>query len=164
MAINERLRKQLELQKIHYEVLPHREAFTAQEVAETSHVPGRLMAKAVVVRESEGSYSVVVVTAPQHVDLAAIHQQPGRPKGRLASEQEIATLFPDCELGAMPPAGRLYDLPTYIDEEFRRHEDIYFQAGNHHEVVRMRFADFERVAGPFTGEFSLHRDASKLGG
>lgn len=164
MSINERLRKELERREVPFEVLPHREAFTAQEVAQTSHVPGRLLAKAVVVRESEGGYYMVVVAAPQHVDLAAIHRYTGRPKGRLASEEEIARLFPDCELGAMPPIGRLYGLSTYVDEEFRRHADIYFQAGNHHEVVKMRFADFEKVAGSFTGEFSMHREESKLGG
>jgi Ala-tRNA(Pro) deacylase len=64
----------------------------------------------------------------------------------------------------MPPIGRLYGLATYLDDEFRRHDDIYFQAGNHHELVKMRFSDFEKLAGPFTGEFSLHREPSKLAG
>ena len=156
MAISERLRKELDLQNVGYEVLQHRGAFTAQEVAASTHVPGRLLAKPIVVRETEGHYYMVVVTAPQRVDLAAIHENTGRPKGRLATEQEIAGLFPDCELGAMPPVGRLYGMPTYIDAEFRHHQDIYLQSGNHHEVVRMKFADFEKVAGPFTGEFALH--------
>ncbi len=160
--MNERLRKQLEAQKIRYEVLEHREVFTAQEVAQSTHVPGRLLAKPIVVREAEGRFYMVVVTAPQHVDLAAIHRNTGRPKGRLATEQEMATLFPDCELGAMPPVGLLYDLPTYLDEEFRRHEHVYLQAGNHHEVVKMTFADFEKLAGPFTGEFSIHREKEEL--
>ncbi len=159
MAMSERLRRQLELLNVRYEILPHREVFTAQEVAATTHVPGRLLAKPIVVREGEGRYYMVVVTAPQRVDLAAIHWNTGRPKGRLANEREIAGLFPDCELGAMPPVGRLYDMPTYIDEEFRHHEDIYLQSGNHHEVVKMKFADFEKVAGPFAGEFELHSES-----
>lgn len=158
MALSERLRKQLELHKIPYEILQHREVFTSQEVAQTARVPGRLLAKPIVIREAEDSYYMVVVEAPQHVDLAAIHHNTGRPKGRLATEPEIARLFPDCELGAMPPVGHLYGLPTYIDEEFRRHEDVYLQAGNHREVVKMKFADFEKVAGPFTGEFALHQE------
>ena len=164
MSVNERLRKELEGRKVAHDVLVHREVFTAQEVAQTSHVPGGLLAKPVVIRETEGLYYMVVVSAPQHADLAAIHRHTGRPKGRLASEEEMARLFPDCELGAMPPIGRLYDMATYLDEEFRRHEDIYFQAGNHHEVVKMKFADFEKVAGPFAGEFSVHRGQSKLEG
>lgn len=164
MALSDRLRKHLEQQKVPYEVLRHREVFRAQEVAETTHVPGKLLAKPVVIRTGDGGYYMVVVTAPQHADLAAIHRKTGRPEGRLATEKEMSSLFPDCELGAMPPIGRLYDMPTYIDEEFRRQDHIYFQAGNHHEVVKMKFADFEKAAGPFSGEFSLHREASKLGG
>lgn len=164
MSINERLRRELELRKVPHEVLEHREVVRAQEVAEATHVPGSLLAKPIVIREGDGRYYMVVVTAPQRVDLSAIHQYTGRPRGRLASEAEIESLFPDCEPGAMPPIGHLYGMVTYIDEEFRRHEDVYFQAGNHHEVVKMRFADFENVAGPFIGEFSLHREESKLGG
>ena len=164
MAINERLRQQIERVGVPYEVLPHREAFTAQEVARSTHVSGRLLAKPVIIREESGQYSMAVVSAGEHVDVAAIHRGPVGTRARLADEIELARLFPDCEVGAMPPAGRLYGLPTYIDEEFRRHPEIHFQAGNHHEVVRMKFTDFEKVAGPFTGEFSLHREPSKLWG
>jgi Ala-tRNA(Pro) deacylase len=164
MAINERLRKALEQGNVPYAVLPHREVFTAQETAEASHVPGGLLAKPIVIRLDEGRYCMVVVTAPQHVDLSALHPFTGQKRGRLATEAELAGLFPDCELGAMPPIGHLYGMPTYLDEEFRRHDDICFQAGNHHEVVKMRLGDFEKVAGPFAGESSLHREASKFGG
>ena len=107
---------------------------------------------------------MAVVAAPQHVDLSNIHRVTGRPKGRLATEDEIRRLFPDCEVGAMPPIGWIYDLPLYMDQEFRDHEDIYFQAGNHVELVKMRFDDYEKLAGPFTGEFTVHREASKIGG
>ena len=164
MAINDRLRQQIEQVGVHYEVLPHREVFTAQEVARNTHVSGRLLAKPVVIREEGGHYSMAVVNAGEHVDLAAVHRGPSGSRAQLADELELARLFPDCEVGAMPPAGHLYGLPMYIDEEFRRHPDIYFQAGNHHEVVRMKFADFEKVAGPFAGESSLHREPSRLWG
>ncbi len=164
MALNERLRKLLEKEKVPYDLVLHREAYTAQEIAQASHVAGRLLAKPVVVRESENRFYMAVVSAPQHVDLANLHRMTGRPKGRLATEDELRRLFPDCELGAMPPIGRLYDMPLYIDQEFRDQEDIYFQAGNHNEVVKMRFDDFERIAGPFTGEFPVHREISKIGG
>ena len=164
MALSERLHKLLERNKVQYEVLPHREAFTAEEVASTSHVAGRLLAKPVIVREAEGRWYMAVVSAHEHVSLATIHRVTGRPKGRLATEEELRRLFPDCELGAMPPIGALYGIPSYLDEGFRRNQDIYFQAGNHHEVVRMRFADYERLAGPFLGEFTLHREPLKIGG
>lgn len=164
MALTEPLRRLLEEKKVPYDLMPHREAFTAQEIAQASRVAGRLVAKPVIVRESENNYYMAVVTAPQQVDLATIHRMTGRPKGHLASEDEMRRLFPDCELGAMPPIGRLYGMPTYVDEVFRTHELIYFQPGNHHEVVKMRFVDFEQVAGPFTGEFSLHREDTKAAG
>jgi Ala-tRNA(Pro) deacylase len=135
-------------------VLPHREFFTASQVAQSTHVPGRLFAKPVVIHDPEGGYSMVVVTAHEHVDLDAFQRFTGHTHGRVADELEIAQLFPDCEVGAMPPVGRLYGLPTYLDERFRDEPDLYFQAGNHHEVVRMAYADFVAVARPFTGEFS----------
>ena len=164
MALSERLQKLLERNKVQYEVLSHREAFTAQEVANTSHVAGRLLAKPVIVREPDGRWYMAVVPAQEHVSLATIHRMTGRPKGRLATEEELRRLFPDCELGAMPPIGALYGIPSYLDETFHRDDDIYFQAGNHHEIVRMKFADYERLAGPFLGEFALHREPSKVGG
>ena len=164
MAPIDRLKKLLDQSQVRYEVLPHREAFTAQEVAQASHVAGRLFAKPVVVREATNHFYMAVVSAPQHADLKNIHRMTGRPEGCLATEDELRRLFPDCELGAMPPIGRLYDLPMYVDEEFRNHESIFFQAGNHHEVVRMRFADYEKIAGPFTGEFTVHRETTKLEG
>lgn len=163
MAINERLRGRIERLGLRYQVLRHRAEYTAQRVAQTTHVPGRLVAKPVILREADGSYAMAVVTAGQHVDVASIPHVRGGARASLADEIELAKLFPDCEVGAMPPVGHLYGMPTWLDAEFRRHPDIYFQAGNHHELVCMKFADFEKLAGPFAGEFSLHREPSKIG-
>ena len=80
----------------------------------------------------------------------------GRRQLVLASEGEIRELFPDCEVGAMPPFGNLYQLPMYLDACFRGEEDFYFQAGNHHEVVKLKFTDFERLVQPLAGESHLH--------
>jgi Ala-tRNA(Pro) deacylase len=154
MAINPRLLDELERQKLPHEVLLHREFFTATQVAQSTHVPGRLFAKPVVIHDPEGGYSMVVVTAHDHVDLDAFQRFTGHTHGRIASETELAQLFPDCEVGAMPPVGHLYDLPTYVDARFRDEPQIYFQAGNHHEVVKMAFSDFVTVARPLTGEFT----------
>ena len=164
MALISRLQKLLEENKVPYEVLPHRAAFTAQRVAQETHVPGRMLAKAVIVREPDGAYYMAVVTAPAHVDLGMIHHVSGHPRGTLASENELLMLFPDCEVGAMPPIGKLWDMPTYIDVVFRDHDDIYFQAGTHHEVVKMTWYDFENIAGPFAGEFLLHREEANADG
>jgi Ala-tRNA(Pro) deacylase len=163
MALNQRLRTLFDENEVPHHVFPHREVFTAEEVARTSHVAGALLAKPIIIHESENRWYMAVVSAPQHVDLANIHRMTGRPRGRLATEEELRRLFPDCEVGAMPPFGWLYGMPMYIDEEFRRNDDIWFQAGNHREVVEMRFKDYEKYAGPFVGEFSLHREEAKIG-
>jgi Ala-tRNA(Pro) deacylase len=162
MALNQRLQRLFEENEILHHVFPHREVYTAQDVARTTHVSGALMAKPIIVHESANRWYMAVVAAPHHVDLATIHRMTGRPKGRLATEEELRRLFPDCEVGAMPPFGWLYGMPMYIDDSFRRHDDIWFQAGNHREVVQMRFHDYEKFAGPFVGEFTLHREESKI--
>ncbi len=156
MALGERLRRFLDDQKITYHLLPHREAFTAQEVAQASHVPGRELAKALVLREDMTRYLMLVLPAPCRVDLSALKQEIGKRKLCLASEGELKQLFPDCETGAMPPFGNLYGLPVYVDACFPRTADFFFQAGNHHEVVRMPYQDFERLVRPTVGEFCLH--------
>ncbi|HEX7124234.1 MAG TPA: YbaK/EbsC family protein [Thermodesulfobacteriota bacterium] len=156
MALTERLRRFLDEQRVNYQLLPHREAFTAQEVAQASHVPGRELAKALVVREDGARYLMVVLPAPCRIDLAALGRERGTRKLSLASEGEIAELFPDCETGAMPPFGNLYNLPVYVDACLPRSADVFFRAGNHHEVVRMGYPDFERLVQPIAGEFCLH--------
>jgi Ala-tRNA(Pro) deacylase len=99
---------------------------------------------------------MVVVPAQFHVDDAILHRVTGRSGIRLENESELQRLFPDCELGAMPPFGKLYGLPMYVDACFEREEDIWFQAGNHHELVRMRYEDYERIAQPFYARTCLH--------
>lgn len=139
-----------------YGILPHREVFTAQEAAETSHVSGRRLAKVLIAREHDGRYLMVVLPAPCRVDLAAVREAAGSRRLSLATERELAALFPDCDMGAMPPFGSLYDLPVYVDACFPRAGDFFFQAGNHQEVVRIRYEEFERLAHPVVGEFCLH--------
>ena len=156
MPCIERVRKLLDRNAISYEVVPHREAFTSQEVAQTTHVPGRRLAKVVVLRETDGSFLMAVTPASEHIDLSVLRNMTGRRGVTLAGEDDLRRVFPDCELGAMPPFGALYRLPTYLDACFWDEEDFYFQAGNHREVVHMKFADYERVAGPFAGQYHLH--------
>jgi Ala-tRNA(Pro) deacylase len=156
MACIERVRQLIVRRGMRYELIPHREAYTSQEVAQTAHVAGRRVAKVVVLREAPGSFIMTVLPASEHLDLAVFHHMTGRQGIRMATEQELKQLFPDCELGAMPPFGNQYGMPTYMDACFWDDEDFYFQAGNHHEVVRMRFSDYETVAGPFAGGYHLH--------
>jgi Ala-tRNA(Pro) deacylase len=164
MGLNERLGRFLDEEKVDYQLLPHREAFTAQEVAQVSHVPGRELAKALVVREDVGHHLMLVLPAACRVDLTALKTAAGARKLSLASEAEFKHLFPDCETGAMPPFGNLYGLPVYIDACFPRAEPFFFQAGNHHEVVRMAYQDYERLVRPVVGEFCLHAREKNVDG
>ncbi len=156
MSCNERLLRLLDEKQVWHEVLPHQQAFTAQDVAHVAHVSGKRLAKVVVVREGTRSFFLCVLPAPAHLDFAILKRMTGRHDLGLASEEELARLFPDCDAGTMPPFGRLYGLPFYLDACFRSEEDVYFQAGNHTEIVRMRTADFERLAGPPAGVFCMH--------
>lgn len=163
MAINERLKRFLNQQKIAYQTLPHREVFTAQEVAGTAHVSGRQLAKVVVVRENGRGYLMVVLPAACRVDLTALKSVTGTRKLSLAREEEFVRLFPDCDAGAMPPFGNLYDMPVYVDACFPRAKDIFFQGGNHREVVQLSYQDYEGLVRPTVGEFCLHEREKKIG-
>ncbi len=156
MDCKERVLKLLDEHGVWYEVLPHREAFTAQDVAHVTHVPGKRLAKVVVVREGLRDYFLCVMPAPAHLDFAVFKRVTGRKDLGLASEAEMARLFPDCEPGAVPPLGSLYGMPFYLDACFRESDDFYFQAGTHHEVVRMRFADYLQVAKRPQAVFCMH--------
>lgn len=156
MAISARLRSMLVAEHASYSMRRHDVAFTAQEVAAKSHVPGRDLAKVVVARTPEGSYVMAVLPALCRVDLVALAKAAKVERLILAHEDEIQRLFPDCEPGAMPPFGRLYGLPLFVDACFPHYETLYFQAGNHREVVGMPYHEFERLAAPVMGEFCLH--------
>jgi Ala-tRNA(Pro) deacylase len=159
MAVNERLLRLLVSSRIEYELLPHREAFTAQDVAQTSHVAGRRLAKVVVARAMGGRYLMAVLPASYHLELGKLERLSRLEGLALASEHEIQPLFPDCEVGAMPPFGHLYNLPLYVDACLMEGENIVFQAGNHHEAIRMSLADYDRLARPFAAIECLHASA-----
>lgn len=156
MAMTERVHRLLDAERVRYETLSHGEAFTAQEVAETSHVSGRRVAKVLVAREHDGRYLMAVLPAPCRVDLVALREAAGTRRLSLADEGELVGLFPDCEIGAMPPFGHLYNMPVYVDACFPRVGDFFFPAGNHHEIVGIPYQDFERLAHPVVGEFCIH--------
>ena len=157
MAVNKRLQSLLAQSRVEYELLPHREAFTAQEVAQTTHVRGRKFAKVVLVRAEHGEFLMAVIPASEHVDLGLLARVSGHDHLELATEGEMLRIFPDCEVGAMPPFGNLYNVPIYLDVCLVHEDDIIFQAGNHHEVVRIPYAQYERLARPFAKVASLHR-------
>lgn len=156
MTLNARVQGLLERGRVPYEVLAHAQAFTAREVARASHVSGRQMAKVVVLRPPYGAPLMVVVPASCRLDVDEFEKVSGWPRLDLMSEAGLQGYFPDCETGAMPPFGNLYGLPVFVDRHLAREKEMVFQAGNHREAVRVRWADFERLVHPTVAEFCRH--------
>jgi Ala-tRNA(Pro) deacylase len=150
-----RLTEYLDQQGVGYEKIEHALAYTAQGVAASLHVPGRELAKSIVVK-LDGEYAVAVLPAHRRVDLDALRRLTGARSAVLASEAEFAQLFPGCELGAMPPFGNLYGLPVWVDEDLTKDRTIVFNAGSHREAIRMPFSEFVRLAAPKIGSFESH--------
>ncbi len=159
MSINPRLQKLLDTERSGYAVLPHPDAYSAQEVAQRSHVKGRRLVKVVVMRDIDGVDFMVAVPADRPIDPAALRRVTGRIGVQLEDEGELARLFPDCEVGAMPPFGHLYHMPMFVDPCLFEGVDIFFQAGNHREIVLMRTIEYDRIARPFFRRGCLHRTA-----
>jgi len=156
MAMVKRLQEFLDSRGVKYEVSPHREAFTSQEIAAATHVSGRAMAKVVIVKRGTGMV-MAVLPAACRVGVDRLEKIFGMPGITIAREQEFAGLFPDCDTGAMPVFGNLYGLEVYVDEELAKVPRIVFQAGNHQELVTMDYADFARLVRPKVAEFCSHK-------
>jgi Ala-tRNA(Pro) deacylase len=145
--IADRVRSFLDKNQVKYAVIQHSPAFTAPEIAASAHVPGREMAKSVMVK-IEDRFAMIVLPSSKRVSLDEVQRIVGTEKVRLAHEHEFEKLFPDCEAGAMPPFGNLYALDVYVHPALTQDEMIAFNAGSHTEILRMRYADFERLAQP----------------
>jgi len=147
MPFSVKLRDFLELNKVDYKHTTHPIAYTAREVASAEHLPAREVAKVVVV-SADNAWHMAVVPANRTLDLAELRADMGFHQARLATERELASLFPDCDLGAMPPFGNLYGMPVYADSGLALDDWIAFNAGSHTDVIHMRFTDFRRLVNP----------------
>ncbi len=152
MSISTRLKGFLDENQIPYSIMTHTTAYTAHGAAATMQISGRELAKTVVLWTGEGMI-LAVLPAPNHVRLDKLAAVVGK-SVRLATEQEFSSLFPDCEPGAMPPFGSLYNLPVYVDESLAADEAIVFNAGTHRDAIRMRYDDFVRLAKPRVCSFA----------
>ena len=159
MTISSKLKDYLDGQKVHYEVLTHQEAYTAPEIAHTLHVPGKELAKVIMVKVGE-RFVMTVLPSTWKVDFNRLKEVFGESHVRLATEEEFKELFPDCDIGAMSPFGNLYGLEVYVDRSLTEDEEIVFQAGTHHEAIRMRYSDFAALVSPTVEEF--HQSPSKV--
>ena len=145
--LSEKLKKYLDENGVKYEVLRHGEAYTAQEVAASMHIKGKMLVK-VVILNTERGFIMVALPADRKIDIALLRADLGFRLVTLATEDEFKKLFPDCEPGAMPPFGNLYGIPVYVDRTLTEDKDIVYNAGTHYEAVKMSYPDFARLVSP----------------
>ena len=138
-----------------YDVTDHAPSFTAQQMAAAEHEPGRYVAKPVIVKV-DGEYMMCVLAACYKIDLGELKSCLGAKSVDLALENEIGEMFDDCELGAEPPFGNLYNLPTIMDKALEKDDHITFQAGTHEKAIRMNMDDYRKLVEPMVLEFSYH--------
>ncbi len=141
------LKEFLDSNGVKYVTIGHSAAFTAQEIAASAHIPGKELAKTVMV-DLDGRMAMAVLPASMKVDFDRLQQVSGAKQAGLADEVQFANLFPGCEVGAMPPFGNLYDMDVYVSERLAEDDEIAFNAGSHTELVRLAYADFERLVQP----------------
>lgn len=153
MGCRERLEGYLRKEEVPFQTQHHSRVFTAQEVAAAEHVPGKMLAKVVMVFADEDMV-MLSLPAPYQVDLDKVRQVLDAGGARLAEEKEFENTFSDCEVGAMPPFGNLYGLPVYVDQSLAEDETIVLQAGTHTDTISLKYADFERLAQPTVAEFA----------
>lgn len=153
MSVAPEVEKLLKDEGVDYEVIKHPTAYTAAEEAAASHISGYEWAKTVIFLTKSDEPIMAVLAASHHVNAKQFEDLVGSGKLRLAAESEFSGLYPNCEPGAMPPFGNLYGHRVYVDERLAEDETIVFNAGNHTEAIRLRYADFERLAKPVVGSF-----------
>lgn len=152
----EKLLDYLDKYAVPFTLIKHSEAFTAQEVAEKAHVSGREFAKTVMVR-IDGKMAMAVLPAENQVNFNLLREAAGAETISLAIESEFKDLFPDCEIGAMPPFGHLYDLAVYMAGSLSKNANIAFNAGTHTELIKLTYLDFARLVRPTVARFSYRR-------
>ena len=154
MAVTQNVQEFLRQSSVAYSVFPHVPAFSAQEEAAVTHISGRDWAKPVVFF-ADGEPIQAVVPADLIVDIDQLLALTGAERIRLATEEELSALYPDCEPGAMPPLGPLYNQPVFIDIALAAEPQVVFNGGTHADAVCMRYDDFAAVAKPVVGSFAM---------
>jgi Ala-tRNA(Pro) deacylase len=150
----DRLENYLRENQVRFEEQHHPRAVSAQEVAASEHVPGRMLAKTVMVL-ADGQMVMLALPAPYQVDLEKAAAALGVDEARLAQEEEFEDSFPDCEVGAMPPFGNLYGVPVYVEKTLAEDETMVFRSGTHTETMSVSYSDFERLVEPTVAQFAL---------
>lgn len=142
-----RLKEFLDSHNVKYVTISHSPAITAQEIAASAHIPGKELAKTVMVK-IDGKMAMAVLPASHQVDFDLLKEVTGAERVELATEKEFSDLFPQCEVGAMPPFGNLYGMDVIVSKNLAEDDQIAFNAGSHTELIRLAYNDFERLVGP----------------
>jgi Ala-tRNA(Pro) deacylase len=149
----QKLKQYLDENGVKFITISHSPAFTAQEIAASAHVPGKELAKTVMIKV-DGQMVMVVLPATDQVSMDRMREITGAHEAELASEEDFRDLFPGCEVGAMPPFGNLWDLAVFVDQRLREDEQIAFNAGTHTELVQLPYIEFERLVEPTIANLS----------
>jgi Ala-tRNA(Pro) deacylase len=153
MPIN-RLKEFLNSQHVKFVAINHSPAYTAQEIAALAHVRGKELAKTVMVK-LDNKMAMAVLPASLKVNIERLQEASGADQVELASEKEFKDMFPDCEIGGMPPFGNLYGMEVYASHRLAEDAEIAFNAGSHTELIRMAYKDFERLVKPKVANISF---------
>lgn len=154
MSVAKTVHDYLQARGLPESVLQHSHTSCSSETAEAAHVSGRQLAKGVVLRTQDGFHLLAVIPAHRQLAMDKISETYGGHL-ELAGERELGQLFPDCELGAVPALGMAYRLPTYVDEALFKHDEIYFEGGDHESLIGMSGEEFADLFDePSVGDFS----------
>jgi len=148
-----KIKQFLDQNNVPYQVILHEEVYTAQELAQALRVPGKELVKVVVIK-ADDRYCMAVLPSIRKIDLSALQMLLNAATLTIAAEREIKELFPESEIGAMPPFGHLAAMEVWVDSSLTKDEYITFNAGTHYEAIRMRYTDFDRLTLPHTASFS----------
>ena len=149
-----KLKEYLDRNNVEYRLISHARAFTAQEIAENCHITGHEIAKTVIVKIDD-KLAMAVLPASEMIDLERLASIAGATVAELAEESEFAASFNECEVGAMPPFGNLFGMKVFVDTELALDEEIAFNAGNHAELIQLKYKDFEELVQPIMLEFGV---------
>lgn len=133
--------------QVKFEIVKHSPAFTAQQVAASAHIPGKNLAKTVIIK-IDGKLAMVVEPAHMKVNLDALKRQLNAQRVDVATEAEFRSKFPECEVGAMPPFGKLYNMDVFVSDNLSHTDEISFNAGTHAELIKMSYQDFFKLVKP----------------
>ena len=157
----DRLEQYLTENHVQYEVQEHRQVYTIQEVAAVLHEKGLHVAK-VFMAWADGQLVMLVLPASAHVDFGCVKTMLNAENARRAREVEFAHLFPDCDVGAMPPLGNLYNVPVYLDRALADQAHLVFQAGTHHTTMKVAMSDYLKLVGPAIENFARYSQIKSI--